>query len=112
AKEFEPNCGQRIVCTEAGKRLEAVKPTHPHTWDFADTPHVNGVFLGPRRVAALAPKFPGPCPYPTGSGVGAQVSWTLPLPWYSQLIFASQNGRGETGFSFRNPGDNGVFSIA
>src|SRR5213076_985251 len=42
-------------------------------------------------------------------GVGAQVSWTLPLPWYSQLIFASQNGRGSTGFSFRNPGDNGMF---
>ena len=42
-------------------------------------------------------------------GVGAQASWTLPLPWYSQLVFASQNGRGETGFSFRNPGDNGMF---
>jgi len=72
-----------------------MKPTHPHTWDFADTSHVNGVFLGP----------------PTGSGVGAQASWTLPLPLYSQLIFASQNGRGETGFSFRNPGDNGVLCI-
>ena len=51
SRAFEPNAGQRIVWTEAGKRLEAVKPTHPHTWDFADTPHVNGVFLGPRRVA-------------------------------------------------------------
>ena len=30
-------------------------------------------------------------------GVGAQASWTLPLPWYSQLVFASQNGRGEHG---------------
>ena len=70
-----------------------LNPTHPHTWDFADTPLVNGLFLGPDGLR----------------GVGAQASWTLPLPWYSQLVFASQNGRGESGFSFRNPGDNGMF---
>src|SRR5881397_3309793 len=70
-----------------------LNPTHPHTWDFADTPLVNGLFLGPDGLR----------------GVGAQTSWTLPLPWYSQLIVASQNGRGSTGFSFRNPGDNGMF---
>ncbi|MGC1321510.1 MAG: hypothetical protein WA849_04965 [Candidatus Udaeobacter sp.] len=70
-----------------------LNPTHPHTWDFADSPLVNGLFLGPDGLR----------------GVGAQASWTLPVPWYSQLVFASQNGRGETGFSFRNPGDNGMF---
>src|SRR5438876_2686736 len=70
-----------------------LNPVHPHTWDFADTPLVNGLFLGPDGLR----------------GVGAQTSWTLPLPWYSQLIFASQNGRGSTGFSFRNPGDDGMF---
>src|SRR5213596_3168277 len=70
-----------------------LNPTHPHTWDFADTPLVNGLFLGPDGLR----------------GVGGQTSWTLPLPWYSQLIFASQNGRGSTGFSFRNPGDDGMF---
>src|SRR5216110_395492 len=70
-----------------------LNPTHPHTWDFVDTPIVNGLFLGPDGLR----------------GVGAQTSWTLPLPWYSQLIFASQNGRGSTGFSFRNPGDDGMF---
>src|SRR5437870_9101581 len=70
-----------------------INPTHPHTWEFADTPLVHGRFLGPDGLR----------------GVGAQASWTLPLPWYSQLIFASQNGRGSTGFSFRNPGDDGMF---
>ncbi|HJW39419.1 MAG TPA: hypothetical protein VJ420_12450 [Candidatus Udaeobacter sp.] len=70
-----------------------LNPTHPHTWDFADTPLVNGLFLGPDGLR----------------GVGLQASWTLPLPWYSQLIFASQNGRGSTGFSFRNPGEDGMF---
>ncbi|HEY3661289.1 MAG TPA: hypothetical protein VGK91_08710 [Candidatus Udaeobacter sp.] len=70
-----------------------LNPTHPHTWEFVDTPLVNGLFLGPDGLR----------------GVGAQTSWTLPVPWYSQLIFASQNGRGTTGFSFRNPGDDGMF---
>src|SRR5213595_1720803 len=70
-----------------------INPTHPHTWDFADAPLVSGRLLGPDGLR----------------GVGAQGSWTLPLPWYSQLIFASQNGRGSTGFSFRNPGDDGMF---
>jgi hypothetical protein len=70
-----------------------INPTHPHTWDFADDPLVHGLLLGPDGLR----------------GVGAQVSWTLPLPWYSQLLLAVQNGRGSTGFSFRNPGDNGLF---
>src|SRR6266498_2216594 len=70
-----------------------LNPVHPHAWEFVDTSLVNGLFLGPDGLR----------------GVGAQGSWTLPLPWYSQLIFASQNGRGGTGFSFRNPGDDGMF---
>src|SRR5438876_1698457 len=70
-----------------------LNPVHPHAWDFADAPLVSGLFLGPDGLR----------------GVGAQISWTLPLPWYSQLIFAWQNGRGGTGFSFRNPGDGGMF---
>jgi hypothetical protein len=70
-----------------------INPTHPHTWDFADDPLVHGRFLGPDGLR----------------GVGAQVSWTLPTPWYSQLIVAGQNGRGGTGYSFRNPGEDGMF---
>jgi hypothetical protein len=70
-----------------------INPVHPHAWDFADDPLVHGRLLGPDGLR----------------GVGAQISWTLPTPWYSQLIFAAQNGRGSTGFSFRNPGDDGIF---
>jgi hypothetical protein len=70
-----------------------INATHPHTWEFADSPLVNGRLLGPDGLR----------------GVGAQISWTLPTPWYAQLIFAVQNGRGGTAYSFRNPGDNGVF---
>ena len=70
-----------------------INPTHPHTWDFADAPLVNGLFLGPDGLR----------------GVGAQDSWTLPVPWYSQLIFRVAKRTRQTGFSFRNPGDNGMF---
>ena len=47
-----------------------INPIHPHTWDFADAPIVHGRLLGPDGLR----------------GVGAQISWTLPVPWYSQLI--------------------------
>src|SRR5437763_13401277 len=70
-----------------------INPTHPHTWDFADDPLVHGRFLGPDGLR----------------GVGAQLSWTMPTPWYSQVLVAVQNGRGGTAYSFRNPGDNGIF---
>ena len=70
-----------------------LNPTHPHTWEFADTPLVSGRLLGPDGLR----------------GVGAQISWTLPVTWYSQFLLAMQNGRGGTGYSFRNPGDNGIF---
>ena len=70
-----------------------INPTHPHTWDFADAPLVHGRLLGPDGLR----------------GVGAQISWTMPLPWYSQILFAVQNGRGGTAYSFRNPGDDGIF---
>ncbi|MDQ6625958.1 MAG: TonB-dependent receptor [Verrucomicrobiota bacterium] len=66
---------------------------HPHTWDFADAPLVHGRLLGPDGLR----------------GVGAQLAWTVPVPWYAQATFAVQNGRGGTGYSFRNPGDNGRF---
>ena len=66
---------------------------HPHTWDFVDDALVHGRLLGSDGLR----------------GVGAQISWTLPVPWYSQLILAAQNGRGNTGYSFRNPGQDGVF---
>src|SRR6184192_365740 len=70
-----------------------INPTHPHTWDFADAPIVHGRLLGPDGLR----------------GVGAQISWIVPVPWYSQLILGVQNGRGGTGYSFRNPGDDGMF---
>ncbi|MFN2474902.1 MAG: hypothetical protein ABR526_00980 [Chthoniobacterales bacterium] len=70
-----------------------INSMHPHAWDFADDSLVHGRLLGPDGLR----------------GVGAQIAWTVPVPWYSQVTFAVQNGRGGTGYSFRNPGDNGRF---
>jgi hypothetical protein len=81
---------------KAGQFFDAfgrINPTHPHTWEFADSPLVNGLLLGPDGLR----------------GIGAQISWTIPVSWYSQAILAVQNGRGSTGYSFRNPGDDGIF---
>lgn len=66
---------------------------HPHGWDFLDASLVNGRLLGPDGLR----------------GVGAQISWTIPVPWYSQLLFGLQNGRGGTAYSFRNTGDDDIF---
>ena len=70
-----------------------LNPTHPHVWEFADAPLVSGRLLGPDGLR----------------GVGAQLSWLIPVPWYTQLILGVQNGRGGTAYSFRNPGNDGVF---
>ncbi|NUO09413.1 MAG: hypothetical protein HUU08_12170 [Candidatus Brocadia sp.] len=61
-------------------------PTHPHTWDFADQPLVNGRFLGPDGLR----------------NPGARISWMAPTDIYTELFFTVQNSQGETAHSFRN----------
>jgi len=59
-----------------------INTQHPHAWDFVDQALVNGRLLGPEGLR----------------GVGAQLAWLVPLPWYSQLSLAVQNGGGGTAF--------------
>ncbi len=63
-----------------------INPTHPHTWDFVDQPLVIGRFLGPDGLR----------------NPGAQISWLVPTPFYSELFMSVQNSQGETAFSFRD----------
>jgi hypothetical protein len=63
-----------------------LNPTHPHTWDFADQPLVNGRFFGEDGLR----------------NPGARLSWLMPTPFYSELFLAVQNSHGETAQSFRN----------
>ncbi|MBZ0090030.1 MAG: TonB-dependent receptor, partial [Thermoanaerobaculia bacterium] len=63
---------------------------HPHGWEFADQPVVNGRMFGPDGLR----------------GLGAQLSWLLPTPFYAEATLDLQNSNGETAYSFRSvPGE-------
>ena len=67
----------------AGKFLTdfgRINPTHPHTWDFADAP-----FAMTRVFGAEGNR-----------GVGAELSYLTPLPWYVMLVGSAMDPRGET----------------
>ena len=70
-----------------------INAQHPHVWDFVDAPLAAGRLMGSDGLR----------------GIGAQISWVTPLPWYSQVMLSMQNGQGNTGYSFRNLGDTGTF---
>lgn len=38
-------------------------------------------------------------------GIGAQVSWLAPTPFFTEAVLGIMNGQGSTAFSFRNPGE-------
>ena len=68
-------------------------PTHPHTWGFVDTPLVLGRFFGPDGMR----------------GLGAQLSWIVPTPFYSELFLGVLNSHGETMYSFRFDHEDELF---
>jgi len=51
-------------------RLGRINATHPHAWDFVDQPIVIGKFFGSE----------------SNRGLGVELSWLAPLPWYTELI--------------------------
>jgi hypothetical protein len=51
-------------------RFGRINPTHPHTWDFVDQPFVISKMLGPDG----------------NRGLGVELSWLSPLPWYLELV--------------------------
>ena len=70
-------------------------PQHPHTWNFADQPLILGRIFGPDGLR----------------GIGSQVSWLAPTPFYTELFLSVLDGQGGTAFSFRNPGDPDVAGV-
>lgn len=56
-----------------------LNPTHPHSWSFLDQPLVNGKFLGGE----------------SSRGLGAEVSWLSPLPWFVELVGSATHATGE-----------------
>lgn len=56
-----------------------INPTHPHSWHFVDQPLVNGKFFGSEG----------------SRGLGGELNWITPLPWYVQLKASLHNAEGD-----------------
>ena len=69
---------------------------HPHQWAFVDAPIIFTRAFGPDGLRSI----------------GAQGSWLLPTPFYSELTLGILDGQGGTSFSFRNPGDGDSLGVA
>lgn len=52
------------------ERFGRINPTHPHQWSFVDQPVAIGRYLGEEGA----------------SGIGVEISWLAPLPWYVEFI--------------------------
>jgi hypothetical protein len=65
-------------------------PQHPHTWAFVDQPVMLGRAFGPDGLRSVA----------------AQLSWLVPMPFYTEAFLGVLDGQGGTAFSFRNAGED------
>lgn len=79
-------------------RFGRLNATHPHTWDFVDQPLLIGKFFGGEG----------------NRGLGTEVSWLTPLPWYVELVGSLTDATGEStarsfwgrnGLGVSGPGD-------
>lgn len=59
-------------------RFGRLNNTHPHSWAFLDQPLVNGKFFGGEG----------------NRGLGAEISWLAPLPWYVELVTSTTDAAG------------------
>lgn len=59
-------------------RFGRLNSTHPHSWSFLDQPLVNGKFFGGEG----------------SRGLGAELSWLTPLPWFVELVASVNNADG------------------
>jgi len=69
-----------------------INSQHPHQWAFVDQPIVIGRAFGPDGLRSI----------------GAQGSWLLPVPFFTELTLGVMDGQGGTSHSFRNPGEPDV----
>jgi hypothetical protein len=77
-------------------RFGRLNGTHPHAWSFADQPLVNGRYFGSEG----------------SRGLGAELSWLSPLPWYVELVGSATEAAGECcARSFYGGDDLGVDGV-
>ena len=59
-------------------RFGRLNSTHPHSWEFVDQPLVLGKFFGGEG----------------NRGLGTELSWLSPLPWYLELVGSASEAQG------------------
>jgi hypothetical protein len=76
-------------------RFGRLNATHPHQWDFVDQPFALGRVFGGEG----------------GRGLGVELSWLTPLPWYVEVVGAVTEAAGaSTARSFFGADDLGIES--
>jgi hypothetical protein len=60
-------------------RFGRINASHPHAWDFVDQPFPIGRVFGGEG----------------NRGLGVELSWLTPLPWYVELVGSATDARGE-----------------
>ena len=74
-------------------RFGRINPTHLHSWDFVDQPFAIGRVFGAEG----------------NRGLGVELSWITPLPWYVEIVASTTGAAGEgTARSFFGADDLGV----
>ena len=77
-------------------RFGRLNATHPHAWSFVDQPLVNGKFFGGEG----------------SRGLGGELSWLAPLPWFFELTGSVNQANGECcARSFFGGDDLGVAGV-
>jgi hypothetical protein len=71
---FQLRLGQMLT------RFGRVNGTHPHSWDFVDQPFAIGRVFGSEG----------------NSGLGLELSWLTPLPWYVEVVGSATDAEGAT----------------
>lgn len=90
--------GLQVRAGQMLTRFGRINATHPHAWDFADQMLVVGRMFGGEGFR----------------GLGVELSWLLPLPWYAELVGSTHNADGGStmrsfygndNLGIRDPGD-------
>ena len=68
---------------------------HPHQWAFVDNALILTRTFGPDGLR----------------GIGGQLSWLAPTPFFTEATLGIFNGQGGTAYSFRNPGEPDTFGV-
>lgn len=72
--------GLQVRAGQMLTRFGRMNTMHPHAWSFVDQSLVIGKFLGADG----------------NRGLGAEVSWLAPLPWYLELVVSMTDAAGES----------------